>query len=507
MEISLTVDSYYEYFLTLLGWVISNELWSLLTATGIFAAPFLFNIAGLFIKVREQGDDEGNKGRLLASWIENYIYMSLIVIVFTCLPVFKVSYNTLQLNTERMKECGMTVYKPQETQMSGISSELNGTSATLPIWWAFTYSLGKGITHGAIAAIPCKPDLRQIRFEIQNTQLSNPVLRQEVQDFVEQCFIPARSKVKRQQLTLDEVQSRDIDWIGSNLFLNTPGFYDIYHSKLPRTHWPYDAARDVGLPNTGNGGFPSCREWWGDSDIGLKKRVLEQVNPDTLTKIQKIWTNSDDYTDLVVRRLVSPQNIEVSSGRVYGGYGSSFDLSHSDSISSKFLGDTITFFTGTAASTAGRVLMTPVFDVIKQALPIVQGMILLAIAIGIPLVIVFSGYSIKAIVTLTFVQFSFFFLSFWWELAKWLDTWLLTTLYGSETHSRWNFIGIMNFADDQILSIVVNSMYLLLPTLWIAMLGWAGLKAGQGLNSIVSSGVKDAQGGTQKVTDKAASKV
>ena len=507
MEISLTVDTYYEYFLTLLGWIISNELWSLLTQTGLFALPFLFHAAGLFLKAREQGDDEGNKGRLLANWLENYIYLSLIVIVFTCLPVFKVSYHTLEFNTERMKECGMTVYKPQDTNLAGISSELNGNSAMLPIWWAFTYSLGKGLTHGAIAALPCKPDLRQIRYEIQNTQITNPVLRQEVQDFVQQCFIPARSKVKRQQIDLDEAQSRDIDWIGSNLFVNTPGFYDIYRSQLPRSHWAYNPTRDVGLPNTGNGGFPSCREWWADRDVGLKVRLLEQINPDTLTKIQKLWKSDGDYTDIVIRRLVSPQNIAVSSGRVYGGYGSSFDLSNSDSINPKFFSDTLTFFAGTAASTAGGVLMSPVFDVIKQALPIVQGMILLAILIGIPLIIVFSGYSIKAIVTLTFVQFSFFFLSFWWELAKWLDTWLLTTLYSSDTHSRWNFIGIMNFADDRILSIVVNSMYILLPTLWIAMLGWAGLKAGQGLNNIMSSGVKDAQGGTQKVTDKAASKI
>lgn len=501
MDISLTVDTYYEYFLTLLSWIISNELWALLTSTGIFALPFIFNIIGLFLKVREQGDDEGNKGRLLASWLENSIYISLIVLVFTCLPVFKVSYNTLHLNTERLKECGMTVYKPQETGIAAISSELNGNSAMLPIWWAFTYTIGKGLTHGAIAALPCKPDLRQIRFEVQNTQITSPVLRQEVKDFVQQCFIPARAKVKRQQIEVDEVQARDIDWIGSNLFLNTPGFYDIYHSAVPRTHWAYDPVRDVGLPNTGRGGFPTCREWWSDSDVGLKARLLEKINPDTLTKIQRLWKSDGDYTDLVIRRLVSPQNIAVSSGRVYGGYGASSTLGNSDDIFDN-IGDTLTFGASALGSTAGGVLLAPAFDTIKQALPMVQGLILLAITIGTPLITIFSGYSVKAIVTLTFAQFSVFFLSFWWELARWIDTWLLETLYNSGTHSKFNFAGIMNDADDGILKLVVSTMFLVLPTLWFVMLSWAGLKAGQGMQSIVNDGAKNAGKATQKGVDK-----
>ncbi|MCT8581236.1 conjugal transfer protein TraG N-terminal domain-containing protein, partial [Glaesserella parasuis] len=92
MNISLTVDSYFEYFLTLLGWIINNGIWDLLVQTGIFAAPILFHVIGLFLKVREQGDDEGEKGRLLASWIETKIYIALIIMVLTCLPLFNVSY-------------------------------------------------------------------------------------------------------------------------------------------------------------------------------------------------------------------------------------------------------------------------------------------------------------------------------------------------------------------------------------------------------------------------------
>lgn len=260
MNITLTVDSYYEYFLTMLGWVINNGIWDLFTQTGLFAAPFLSHIIQQFLKVREQGDDEGNKGRLLANWLENKLYVSLVVMIFTCLPMFNVTYSSLQFNEKRMKQCGVSVLKPA-TSASGTSqsspglaslpSELNGKTATLPLWWAFTYSVGKGFTHGSIALLPCKPDLRQIRFEIQQTQIVDLTLRQEIIDFVQQCFVPARTKFKRyqNQFTINEALARDVDWIGSTVFLNTGGLYDSFYAKTPNPHFPYDATRDVGRPS------------------------------------------------------------------------------------------------------------------------------------------------------------------------------------------------------------------------------------------------------------------
>lgn len=479
MNISLTVDSYFEYFLTLLGWIINNGIWDLLVQTGIFAAPILFHVIGLFLKVREQGDDEGEKGRLLASWIETKIYIALIIMVLTCLPLFNVSYTTLQFNTERMKSCGHSIYKPSDTGLSSLSSELNGKSATLPLWWAFTYSVGKGLTHGAVSIIPCKDDLRQIRFEVQNTQIANPVLRQEVQDFVEQCFIPSRTKIKREQTFLNEAQARDIDWIGSSLFINISGFYDNYRSKLPRSQWSYSLPRDSGLPNTGNGGFPTCKEWWADSRIGLRARLLTQFEPSLLNRMQKIWGNPSEYEDSIIRRLVSPQNITVSSGYAYGGYGGNTDPSWSNTIART---------AGTAANSIASVAMFPAFDSIRQSLPMVQGLIILALIVSIPIITIFSGYSIKTIMTISTMLVGLFFLSFWWELARWLDSWILSAMYDSDTHSRWNLAGIQNTQDDLILQFVLGTMFIVLPTLWFGMLSWAGFSFGTVIANSVTRG-------------------
>ena len=52
----MTTNSYLEYFLTLLGWVINNGLWNVLLGTGLFVLPLAFKVVGIWLKVREQGD-------------------------------------------------------------------------------------------------------------------------------------------------------------------------------------------------------------------------------------------------------------------------------------------------------------------------------------------------------------------------------------------------------------------------------------------------------------------
>ncbi len=55
----------------------------------------------------------------------------------------------------------------------------------------------------------------------------------------------------------------------------------------------------------------------------------------------------------------------------------------------------------------------------------VQAQLQIALVICIPLITLCSAWDVKVVMTLTFVQFALFFLTFWWELARWLDSWLL----------------------------------------------------------------------------------
>ncbi|ERF77881.1 conjugal transfer protein TraG [Gallibacterium anatis] len=503
LDMQLHVNSYFEYFLTLLGWIINDNIWDLFVQTGLFAFPMMLYILKLWLKVREEGDDEGNKGKLLLARMEHALYLQFVMIAFTCMPLMTASVNNLVYDENRSQQCGYTIVKPQETNLGTMQSTLDGQVARLPLWWAFTHTLSKAVTQAAITAIPCKPDLRQLRFDVQRTQITNPVLRQEVQEFFEQCYVPARTKIKRQQIEVDEVQARDLDWIGSRLMVETPGLYDRYRSKMPRKQWTYDPQRDQALPNTGKGGFPTCREWWDDAGIGLKARLLEQYDPSLMQRF-KNWVDGNDLrgslseSDILVRTLVRPENVEVSTGSVYSNLSMDAMNSGSEVLLSSF--SRIASLTGT---TVGLGIATPGFDAMRQALPMIQGFLIMALTISIPIILLMSAYNIKTVMTITFVQFGLYFLTFWWELARWLDTWLLTALYNSDVHNAgFNPVGILNTSDDIVVKLVIGAMYLVLPAFFIAAIGWTGIKLGDIATSF-SNGSKQTQTSGSQVTQTA----
>lgn len=119
--------------------------------------------------------------------MEHSLYSALLVIFFAGVPFLNVDINTLSYDSQRTKQCGWSVVQPGDSGYAPLINELSGQSASVPVWWYFTHALGKGITSAAVAVLPCKPDLRQLRFEVQHTRIADPALAQELQDFVNDC--------------------------------------------------------------------------------------------------------------------------------------------------------------------------------------------------------------------------------------------------------------------------------------------------------------------------------
>lgn len=486
----MLTNSYLEYFLTLLGWVINNGIWDILLGTGLFVLPLVFKVAGIWLKVREEGEDEGNKGLLSLPRIENALYGAFFVILTCGVPLFNVSVSTLQYDSSRAKTCGTWTPKaPEDTGYSTVVSSLGDKTASIPLWWYLMHRLSKGVTQAAVASIPCRPDLRQVRFEVQHTRIRNKALAQELQDFANDCYSVALYMWKQQDQgeTTDNGALSDIEWIGSQTFLSR--YYGSLQSKMPRARFPWSESRDSGRPNTGRGGYPTCSEWWSTADSGLKARVMKQADPGMWLRLsaalKMIGASTKDYQEAVIRRLVSPESLTVSQGgHVYAGYGGNADFTLDNSAAR------VVAIGGTAL---GSLAAFPAFDAMRQALPMVQAILLMAVYILIPLILAFSAYEFKTVITLTFVVFALNFLTFWWELARWLDSWLLTALYSSDTHSRFNIAGFQNSSDDLIMNLVMGTMFLVLPAVWVGALSWAGVSTGGILEKAIASGSRKAQ--------------
>ena len=55
-------------------------------------------------------------------------------------------------------------------------------------------AFSEGITSGANTLIACAPDLRKMTSQVDMAKIADPELKQEVQEFEQECFIPARTQ-------------------------------------------------------------------------------------------------------------------------------------------------------------------------------------------------------------------------------------------------------------------------------------------------------------------------
>ncbi|NWB94807.1 conjugal transfer protein TraG N-terminal domain-containing protein [Pseudomonas gingeri] len=493
---TLYTNDYLEYYLTLVGWIINNGIWDMIQDTGLFALPFAIIVIREWLKVRGEGADEGNKGVLSLARIETSIYVGYVVVALCGVPAVNVSFDTLQFDQTRAQQCQYNLPAPTATGWNTSFSSLAGKSAQMPVWWAFMHALSKAFTNGAVAAIPCGTDLRQMRMEVDNTRINNPLLAQEVADFTHDCYGPSRARLfmrqpeiisaadnAKQNGAMSDAYS-DLSWIGSHYLLNTAGYYDTDYSKTPRASWPYDATRDAGLPQvTGGGGYPTCKQWWSDGSIGLKDRILAQVDPDLMTKFLgwAKWMSSDQVNESVIRQLVSPSH--QIQGDVYTDYGGQ-------------VGGTVWNGAARAGGTLGVALGAlgyfPAMDMVRQALPMVMAFLKMAMVICIPIVLIVGAYQLKVAMTVSVVFFALIFVDFWFQLARWVDSTILDALYGSGSPylSLDPVMGLNTATQDAILNFVMGSMFIILPMFWIGALGWAGISAGKVLEGL-SSGTKD----------------
>lgn len=475
---TLFTTDYLEYYLTLVAWIVHNGILSVLVSSGVFAIPFIAIIIQEWLKARTEGADEGNKGVLSSMRIENRIWVAIVVLMFAGIPFIDIDLGTIKYDQARSAQCQVNVPQPMDTGWSQSFSTLNNQSAKVPVWWAFMHTLSRAVTGASVAAIPCGTDLRQMRMDINTTRIDDPLLAQDVADFTHDCYGPARAKLFMSRPELDEAQMHDVTWIGSSYFVNTNGFYDTYHAKTPRDGWPYDSNRDAGLAQVPSGaGYPTCHQWWSDGSNGLRTRLLAQVDPSLLNRMAG-WAgflSRAEVDNSVIRAIASPRQQKLNQGTVYTDYGGQID---------KTLPNIVTRTTGDVGLAVGAIPAFPTMDVVRQALPMVLALLKMALVICIPLVLLMGTYDLKTVVAISVVQFALFFVDFWFQLARWIDSTILDALYGSGW--GWNrpvtnfdpVMGLNNAFGDLLLNFVMGTMFIVLPGFWVGALSWAGVRAG-----------------------------
>jgi hypothetical protein len=486
MEVAALIDIY----TTVLGWTLYDRLWEALLGSGLAYLPFLGAIVRHFAGHWSEAGDAGAEASVRG--LELQLLGMVAVAALAGAPAVDIKVADLTYTAA----CGSAAVQGGATGTL-YDSTFNiggGAPAQVPVWWRAAMAVAAGVSNVAVAALPCSANLRQLNYRVDNTRVADPALRQQLQQFDQDCYQPARAKFDRDHQSLPPGYAPgDTDWAGSRFFQDTGGYYDDPNPNIaPRAGteipgFPFDPGRDFeygGTPPASGLGKPTCRQWWTDPSAGLRKRLLDQIDPQVLADMKSAAggaATSLYVEDMQIRKLVdatvSLAGITVppavSPGAGNGGFSG-----------------WLAGFLGTAGTLYHGLEQRATFYALQQAAPIGQSLILMAIYLCLPFVLVFSSYSVETALLAALGIFALRFLTALWALATWIDNTMPKAL------------GIDWFtsdADNGVAAVVAEItgalLFVGLPVVWFLVLGWAGHHlAASGLVGAMSEGVGRAAG-------------
>ena len=526
----MVVSSAVELYTTLLGWHLYNSIWTLISSAGIIAIPFIVAIVGGLLESRK---GEGASGKELIGALETRLYAMIVVVFFCVQPAVNFKTENAKIyasgcsadgsqqdpGTKDFGDSGTTYDK----QADALENTMGGRVAQVPIWWHFWMKINYAVTNALKNELPCDADVRSVVSNLANLQITDPLLRDETNQFYRDCYLKAANKYMREQPDPSEISNayrankeEDMSWIGSQIFVNKPGYYDQLRPSKPIKAFPYSVAGgdDVKGPDLeairdsdGNSvvagsGWPSCDNWWSNGEYGLRDRLLADI------KNKGLKDGSKDAYAAVAGTLFDTQRqsddallqaaVAIPGKKETYALNNSLNTSYSQDVAAD--GNTMTAALTNLPSGMGELLAqgnmayntltaTMQARAIRAGAPVVQSIVLMMLILTIPLIMLFSQFNLGTAVTMAVVHFSVVFWSFLFELAKWLDNFLLKAVMDKGTpdgamSSLSYMLSYGGATDVMAINYITMAAYVALPLIFTSLIGLAGNNLAYRINSI-----------------------
>lgn len=486
----MTVSGLLELNTTYLGWQHYNAIWSLLTATGIAYLPFLVILVKNIIEPYQSLEPEDASAASVRR-MEVDIVLALTVVVLAAQPVMTLKAN--QLSYEQ--PCTGNVTTPGKTGTT--FDRFNLTDANVPIWWYGVMAVSAGLSHAAASTLwDCgdngpTPSGSDVMTKATSVQIDKPNLIQEMARFSQDCFMPAHADYQEKHPDVSKYPRGETEWPGSQVFLDL-GYYDTRQAQAPIPGWSYDPNRDVMYGNPPdprydkkNMGRPYCQEWWTDAQRGLRKKILTALDEQGLLSEVKAFQEKQ-WPDVAMTKLENDlvQNAFLNTAIAMAQQRNPDAATPADPYGLNLVPDA---GVGTTMLTLAGLLREKfqfftMMNAVKMALPILQALILMSLYALLPLALVLSLYQPKVMMVGTIAIFTVKFWSDLWIFALMVENNLVASLYPDGTFM------VMPSTNNKIsiLTMVLALLYLVLPLVWSAMMGWAGLYIGGAIDNVAS---------------------
>ena len=474
----MSVGSIFELHTSYFAWAFYDMLWDVMSSLGLFYLPFIFALYKSWQQSATTGEGEGRRsGAVALSHFQWQAFPMLAVVFFAGLPMVPVESSDFQYSAQSCSGTTLTLSNISSEGLSARDStfmptidssgmvEINDTPASvrLPLFFSLVSSQFSGVVGSVVKGMPCLKNISELDLELRSLVLQDDLLKNEYTNFANQCFLPSKTKFFRamqgnedhdyvsQKLLDSPASSDDLRYLGSNFYLNTPGFFkpcevgavvvgEVPHSECghgfrattPVNNWRYDGNRDIHYNADeieSRPGKPYCDEWWINTlppdPVGLRSRLAsaiyfegDLINPardvlDTLLADEPAWTDEmaqKDKDDFLIRRFVQSHPAKLT-GR--NGYAENLIIAGEvgNVFSSPFLSTTIASVGDVVDGSIRSEVLSAVSDfalkmtILKELAPMIQALLFLVIIIVLPLYLLISQFSIGGV-----LHYAIFFL-------------------------------------------------------------------------------------------------
>ncbi len=498
----MVVDSYLELYTTLFGWLFYGIIWNVLAETGLLLIPFILMIANTIIEGKRKAKSDELMQSSMRSFEVDFV-VAFFIITLCGVPYFPLQASEVSFTPKAIAGVSQpTVTANTSTSTFGsISFSSFPSSIEVPAAWYGVLKFTGGLNRAIIQGVPALNDLRAYFQELNATSITDPVLRAETQDFVRDCFAPARASWDRMNpkpMTIAPFNTLfaahgfdDVDWIGSRVFRSVPGhgFYDSRRSSKIREGFLFDPNRDYDLMDQ-NGlgistyGKPYCDEWYLNSSHGLRQKITSYAGRlrNFVAWYETLGTVTD--TDDRVVRILMEKGAEYFRPRGYD-YAYETDKQGLGGETGYYF-EQLNNLNGLAAESFK---LDQYLNLIIRAEYMIQAILLFCLYMLLPIFILANGYKISTLTTGCTLIFTIKFWSVLWFAAFWLDNNLIVAMYPDAREYSLNYISTegANPISRMILNILTSSLHIFLPLFFTGILSYAGFRGGAVLANMASA--------------------
>ena len=531
------VSSHLEFITVLFGWVMYDNVWSVLSDTGIVYAPFIVIVLRNIMDARKGGDDEGSAAIQSLKKNEVDVVVAIVVMVAAAVPFTDVELGQMSYvrptidcavaaKIEAREEPGVIRGDSADAAYGASLATLDGQTGRIPLWWGFVHTVSKAMVSGVMAAIPCTHDVTGMATRLGGAAVDDGELIREVANFRIDCHQRAVSCVMGHSRCKWQPGLRNPSWneamsnrgyMGWRKFVESPGFYPSFQSRNPVEGWPAEPdGRDRGYES--GGGHPTCAEWWADAARGLRGRLLASIpaefrdeliyDPGALLREEFADWTDEEREDHVLRTALAEARkaakTRAGSTSLDPGLGETWAarenwLGGMMSVTGEALMD----FGAGAMAALGGVLKAPgniaAGMAIREGMPMFLALLLMVFVTVLPVLMVFSRYEPGTLLVLTLVFFGLQFVYVLWGLAFWVDQHLYAAMAGS------GISPISSPIQAGVMLWMQRFLYLVFPMIWLAGLGWVGVRAEEAFGQSVGASSRGAAEVAQSGGDTATS--